>query len=95
MVDSTLQDVFSKFTFYIKEVSHSSTPLLAELYKLNTYLLESPHRFLTRDIPDHLDCMMLPKLQHIRVAAKVHTFLSGFTPFCHREQKRFQVSAQF
>jgi len=64
------KDVFSKFTFYIKDVSHSSTPLLAELYKLNTYLLESPHRFLTRDIPDHLDCMMLPKLQHIRVAAK-------------------------
>lgn len=78
------KDVFSKFTFYIKDVSHSSTPLLAELYKLNTYLLESPHRFLTRDIPDHLDCIMLPKLQHIRVAAKafkdfeIPTTLTGF-----------------
>jgi len=64
------KDVFSKFTFYIKDVSHSSTPLLSELHKLNSYLAESPHRFLTRDIPDHLDCMMLPKLQHIRVVAK-------------------------
>jgi len=81
---SACKDVFSKFTFYIKDVSHSSTPLLAELYKINTYLLESPYRFLTRDIPDHLDCIMLPKLQHIRVAAKafkdfdIPTNLTGF-----------------
>jgi hypothetical protein len=67
---SACKDVFSKFTFYIKEVSLTSTPLLAELYKLNTYLIESPYRFLNRGIPDHLDCMMLPKLQHVRVAAK-------------------------
>ena len=63
-------DVFSKFSFYIKAVSHSPTPLLAELRKLNSYLEESTHKFLCRDIPDHLDCLMLPKLQHIRVVAK-------------------------
>ena len=63
-------DVFSKFSFYVKDVSHSSQPLLTELRKLNDYLEESPHKFLCRDEPDHLDCMMLPKLQHIRVVAK-------------------------
>ncbi|KAK2189836.1 hypothetical protein NP493_96g13059 [Ridgeia piscesae] len=62
-------DVFSKFSFYIKDVSHSSAPLIAEMRKLNAYLEGSKHKFLCRDIPDHLDCLMLPKLQHIRVVA--------------------------
>ena len=63
-------NVFSKFSFYVKDVSHSPAPLLTELQKLNIYLDQSPHKFLCRDVPDHLDCIMLPKLQHIRVAAK-------------------------
>jgi hypothetical protein len=61
------RDVFSKFSFYVKDVSHSPDTLIAELSRLNAYLLESPHRFLCRDLPDHLDCMTLPKLQTIRV----------------------------
>lgn len=69
------RDVFSKFSFYVKDVSRSHEPLLAELYRLNSYLDESPHRFLCRNDPDNLDCMMLPKLQHIRVVAKA---LKGF-----------------
>lgn len=64
------RDVFQKFSFYIKDVSQSPDALLAELRKLNDYLHECPHRFLCRDIPDHLDCLMLPKLQHVRVAAR-------------------------
>ena len=63
------RDVFSRFSFHVKDVSHSSDPLLAELRRLNAYLAESPFRFLCRDIPDHLDCIMLPKLHHIRVAS--------------------------
>ena len=64
-------DVFSKFSFYIKDVSHSTVPLLMELQRLNDYLESSPHKFLCRStLPDHLDCLMLPKLQHIRVVAK-------------------------
>ena len=63
-------NVFSKFSFYIHNVSHSSAPLVAELRRLNSYLEQSPHKFLCRDVPDHLDCLMLPKLQHIRVASK-------------------------
>ena len=64
------RDVFSKFSFYIKDVSHSAGPLLAELRKLSAYLSEATTTFLCRDVPDHLDCLMLPKLQHIRVVAK-------------------------
>ena len=38
------QDVFSKFTFYLKDVSHSPALLLAELQKINSHLVQSPHR---------------------------------------------------
>jgi len=64
------RDVFSKFSFFIKEVATTPAALVAELKKLNDYLAASPHKFLCRDGIDHLDCIMLPKLQHIRVAAR-------------------------
>ena len=65
------KDVFSKFSFYIKDVSQSPQALLKELSKLDSYLSHCNHIFLNRDLPDHLDCIMLPKLQHLRVACKV------------------------
>lgn len=69
------RDVFSKFSFFIKDVATTPAALIAELQKLNDYLASSPHKYLCRDGPDHLDCLMLPKLQHIRVASKE---LKGF-----------------
>lgn len=64
------RDVFSKFSFFIKDVASSPAALITELHKLNDYLMTSPHKFLCRDGLDHLDCLMLPKLQHIRVASR-------------------------
>jgi len=69
------RDVFSKFSFFVKDVSQSADPLIAELVRLDNYLMEAPHRFLCRDLPDDLDCLMLPKLQTIRVVTAV---LKGF-----------------
>lgn len=63
-------NLFSKFSFFIKNVSHKPEALNNELRKLNDYLNKSQHRFLCRDELDHLDCLMLPKLQHIRVAVR-------------------------
>ena len=63
-------NLFSKFSFFIKNVSHKPDPLNNELKKLNDYLNKSQHKFLCRDELDHLDCLMLPKLQHIRVAVR-------------------------
>ena len=84
-------NVFSKFSFFIKDVSHSSQPLLAELRRLNEYLEESPHKFLCRDVPDHLDCIMLPKLQHIRVVSKI---LKGLdTPMDYKGLWRYMATA--
>jgi glutathione S-transferase len=75
MAAEACRDVFSKFSFFIKDVATTPAALVAELQKLNDYLASSPHKFLCRDGPDHLDCIMLPKLQHIRVAARE---LKGF-----------------
>ncbi|CAH1772532.1 unnamed protein product [Owenia fusiformis] len=63
-------EVFSKFSYFTKEVSHSSAQLLAELRKINNFLDQQGTTFLCGDYLTHLDCEMLPKLQHIRVVAK-------------------------
>lgn len=38
------RDVFQKFSFYVKDVSHSKEQLVAELRRLDNYLVESNHR---------------------------------------------------
>jgi chloride intracellular channel protein 2 len=76
------RDVFSRFSYFVKDVSGSSTPLVTELRRLDAYLSSSPFRYLNGDHrPDHLDCIVLPKLQHIRVTA--------------RAVKDFEIPAEF
>ena len=61
-----------RFSYFIKDVSHTPSALLTELRRLDAYLASgTPHRrYLCSDEhPTHLDCIVLPKLQHIRVAA--------------------------
>lgn len=62
-------EVFSKFSFYIKQVSSTPDSLLGELQRINDHLRKAGTRYLCSDELTHLDCLMLPKLQHIRVAA--------------------------
>lgn len=69
------RDIFSKFSFFVKDVAHTHDTLLGELVRLDQYLNETGRRYLSRDLPDHLDCLTLPKLQIIRVVAKA---LKGF-----------------
>ena len=63
-------DVFSKFASFIKNVSHTPDLLLKELAYLNDFLEKSASDFICDDVMTHLDCNVLPKLQHIRVASK-------------------------
>ena len=67
---SVCLDIFSKFSFYIKQVSHGPEGLLKELYCINDFLENAGSLYLCGEELTHLDCLMLPKLQHIRVAAK-------------------------
>jgi len=68
--DVACMNVFSKFNFFIKDVAKDSNQLLLELKKVNNYLEDEESLFMTGDTLSHLDCMILPKLHHLRVAAK-------------------------
>lgn len=67
-------DVFSKFSYFIRDVASKSTSLEAELEKINTYLRENTddeNKFLNgSSTMTKLDCSLLPKLQHIRIAGE-------------------------
>lgn len=65
-----VKNVFSKFCFFLKEVTKDSKQLEAELKLLNEYLMKAGTKFLCSDQPTHLDFEVLPKLQHIRIACK-------------------------
>jgi len=67
--DIACMNIFSKFNFFIKDVAKDSSQLLAELRKVDSYLEDEETLFMTDDTISHLDCMILPKLHHIRVAA--------------------------
>ena len=59
-----------RFCYYIKAVSKDSSALDAELRRLDSYLRRNAEwRFLAGDRLTHLDCEVLPKLHHARVAA--------------------------
>ncbi|GFO21982.1 hypothetical protein PoB_004848700 [Plakobranchus ocellatus] len=63
-------DIFSKFSFFIKNVSHTPDHLLKELNYLDYFLARSDNRFTCGNHLTYLDCNVLPKLQHIRVASE-------------------------
>jgi glutathione S-transferase len=67
--DSAIKNVFSRFCFYIKQISKDSTHLENELQVLNNFLGQRGSIFLCGNNLTHLDCEFLPKLQHIRVAS--------------------------
>lgn len=67
-------NVFSKFSFFIRDIASKSTALEAELEKIDAYLAENDEAgggFLNGGpTMTKLDCSLLPKLQHIRVAGE-------------------------
>lgn len=88
---SACLDIFSKFSFYIKNVSHTSEYLLKELVTIDRFLEKAGTRFLCGNFITHLDCLMLPKLQHIRVAAKA--FQDFDIPLCVPALWRYLAAA--
>ncbi len=67
--------VFLKFSAFVKNKMKSNDDklkqgLVDELTKLDTFLGSIPGVFLAGDQITHPDCSLLPKLHHVRVAAK-------------------------
>lgn len=72
------RNLFSKFCFFIKGVTNSSAGLLRELTRIDGYLGKVSSKFLWTDKLTYADCLLLPRLQHVRVAAKVFRGNAGF-----------------
>ncbi|CAI4232181.1 unnamed protein product [Auanema sp. JU1783] len=67
--ENAIADLFRSFAFYIKDVKDSKG-LSTELYRLDEYLSANEHKFLSGDEVTSLDCLLLPRLHSIRIAAK-------------------------
>lgn len=67
--DANTRDFFSKFCFYIKSVSKDCAAVEQELARLDMFLSTITTRYLTGEYLSHLDCEILPKLHHLRVAS--------------------------
>lgn len=54
----------------VKKDENKNNALLGHLKKINDHLAQRATRFLTGDTMCCFDCELMPRLQHIRVAAK-------------------------
>lgn len=61
-------NVFTRFTYLIKDVTNNPQPLLDELDKINQFLRSRGTKYISGNHITGLDCSLWPKLQHIRVA---------------------------
>jgi len=61
-------NVFTKFTYLIKDVTNNPQGLIVELEKINKFLQRRGTKYICGNEITGLDCSLWPKLQHIRVA---------------------------
>ncbi|CAF1139265.1 unnamed protein product [Adineta steineri] len=69
-------NVFTRFTYLIKDVTNNPQPLIDELEKINRFLEQRGTKFICGNEITGLDCSLWPKLQHIRVASE---YILGLT----------------
>ncbi len=65
--------MFSKFSYFIRDIASKPTNLESELEKIDKFLMENTNeenKFLNGKTMSLLDCSLLPKLQHIRIAGE-------------------------
>ncbi|KAK6736745.1 hypothetical protein RB195_019442 [Necator americanus] len=68
--EDATSDLFRIFAFYIKDVKKEPTALLGELLRIDQFLASVGTCFLAGNEPSHVDCVVLPRLHSIRIAAK-------------------------
>lgn len=70
-VATLIENIYSKLKLMlVKKDENKNNALLGHLRKINDHLLQRGTRFLTGDTMCCFDCELMPRLQHIRVAAK-------------------------
>lgn len=81
-VATLIENLYSKLKLVLvkKDEAHRAS-LLSHLRKINDHLARRGTRFLTGDTMCCFDCELMPRLQHIRVAAKYFVDLDIPTEF--------------
>ncbi|KAF5287462.1 hypothetical protein FQA39_LY04090 [Lamprigera yunnana] len=70
-VATLIENLYSKLKLVlVKKDEHKSAQLLGHLRRIDEHLKKRATRFLTGDTICCFDCELMPRLQHIRVAAK-------------------------
>lgn len=94
------RDFFSRFCFYVRDVSKDASHLEAELRRIDCYLRNASSRnnsvFLCGPSLSFLDCEVLPKLHQVRVAAAgiKGLLLTNFTPKLSIKRNKFPAEFQ-
>lgn len=87
-VATLIENVYSKLKLMLlKKEEKINTSLLGHLRKINDHLAARGTRFLTGDTICCFDCELMPRLQHIRVAAKY--FVDFEIPVSHKHKLFF------
>lgn len=63
--------LFQNFNLFLQNPSSDGKKLLSDLRNLNSHLEMQETPFLTGPSLAYADCVLLPKLQHIRLAGEV------------------------
>lgn len=107
--EDVCSNVYIKFHPYLKSTradpqeAAKLRSLLSELKRINDYLEETGTKFLSGNEMTFVDCDIMPKLQHIRVAGKYYknldfpselTALLSYMERCY-QSKAFQESCPF
>jgi chloride intracellular channel protein 2 len=67
--ERVFEDMYRHLGQFLRTPTDNGALLLTDLRRLNDYLEEKRTRFILSDEPSFVDCVLMPRLQHVRVAA--------------------------
>nr|NP_001089377.1 uncharacterized protein LOC734427 [Xenopus laevis]AAH93565.1 MGC115040 protein [Xenopus laevis] len=79
--EKVCEDLYKNFMNYVR--NNMSRPLLTTLSNLDTYLASQKGVYLLGDDLSYVDCQLMPRLQHIRVAGRAYKKFDIPDDLCH------------
>ncbi|KAK2144048.1 hypothetical protein LSH36_791g01041 [Paralvinella palmiformis] len=70
--ERTFEDLLKKLNIFLKSTNNESTGLMKILERIDAHLKEVGSKFMVSDTLCRADCLLLPTIQHLRVAGKAY-----------------------
>lgn len=67
--ERVFEDLFRHLGQFVRSTADNGTLLITDLRKLNDYLEQKQSRYLLGEEPSFADCVLMPRVQHVRVVA--------------------------